>query len=117
MLRPGGGRMAADWQKLTSDTPVRSAVRFPLRIAIRLQTEEGELEATTEDVSANGLLFTGQLLPNANSRIEFTMTMPGALMGNAKDTVVHCIGRIVRHQKRVTDEIAAAVIDEYFLKA
>lgn len=116
MLRPGGGPMAG-WQKLTSDTPVRSAVRFPVRIAIRLQTEEGELDATTEDVSANGLLFTGRLLPDANSRIEFTMTMPGAIMGNAKDTVVHCIGRIVRHQKRVTDEIAAAVIDEYFLKA
>lgn len=117
MLRPGGGPMARDWQKLTSDTPVRSAVRFPIRMAIRLQTDAGELEAVTEDVSANGLLFTGPVLPKTNTRIEFTMTMPGAIMGNTKDTVVHCTGRIVRHQKRATDEIAAAVIDEYFLKA
>ncbi|SFS20646.1 PilZ domain-containing protein [Granulicella pectinivorans] len=117
MFKPGGGPTARDWQKLTSDTPVRSAVRFPIRMAIRLQTEHGEVDAVTEDVSANGLLFTGRHLPDANSRIEFTMTMPGAIMGHSKDTVIHCTGRIVRHQKRVTDEIAAAVIDEYFLTA
>jgi len=117
MLRSGAGPMVADWKKLRSDTPVRSAVRFPIRMAIRLQTEDGEIEAMTQDVSANGLLFTGSLLPGVNSRIEFTMTMPGAIMGHSKDTVIHCVGRIVRHQKRVTDEIAAAVIDEYFLKA
>jgi hypothetical protein len=117
MLRSGDVAQTADWKKLTSDTPVRSAVRFPIRMPIRLQSEYGELEAMTQDVSANGLLFTGPLLPRVNSRVEFTMTMPGAIMGHSKDTLIHCVGRIVRHQKRVTDEIAAAVIDEYFLKA
>ena len=109
--------MVTDWQKLTSDTPVRSAVRFPIRMPIRLYSPEGELEAMTEDVSANGLLCSGKRLPGVNTRVEFTMRMPAAIMGNSHDTVIHCIGRIVRHQRRVTDELAAAVIDEYFLKA
>ena len=109
---------SSDWQRLTSDTPVRSAVRFPVRLAIRLQTEWGEeVDATTEDVSANGLLFRGHGLPRVDSRIEFTMRMPGPIMGSAQDLLIHCVGRIVRHQKQTNEEIAAAVIDEYFLKA
>jgi hypothetical protein len=71
----------------------------------------------TEDVSANGVLCSGPRLPEVNTRVEFTMRMPAAIMGNSHDTVIHCVGRIVRHQRRVTDELAAAVIDEYFLKA
>jgi hypothetical protein len=106
-----------EWHKLTADTPVRSAVRFPMKLAIRIQTDEGELEATTQDVSANGVLFTGSRLPMVNSRVEFTMTMPGAVMGNPQDVVIHCVGRIVRHERRKSDDLAAAVIDEYYLRA
>jgi hypothetical protein len=34
------------------DNPVRTAVRFPMKLAIRLQTDQGEMEAMTEN-SAN----------------------------------------------------------------
>ena len=109
---------SSDWQRLTSKTPVRSAVRFPVRLAIRLQTEWGEqVDAMTEDVSANGLLFRGQGLPGVDSRIEFTMRMPGPIMGSVQDVLIHCVGRVVRHQSQSNDDVAAAVIDEYFLKA
>ncbi|RXH54932.1 PilZ domain-containing protein [Granulicella sibirica] len=107
--------MVTDWQKLMTDTPVRSAVRFPIRMGIWLETEHGRCEAMTEDISANGLLFSGDRLPEVDSRIEFTMTMPAAIMGNARDLIIHCVGRIVRHQRRLTDDLAAAVIDEYVL--
>ncbi len=109
--------LVTEWHRLTTNTPVRSAVRFPMKLAIRIQTDEGELEATTEDVSANGVLFTGRRLPLVDSRVEFTITMPGAVMGNPQDVVIHCVGRIVRHQRRKSDDLAAAVIDEYFLRA
>jgi hypothetical protein len=109
---------SSNWQRLTTETPVRSAVRFPVQLAIRLQTESGaEVDATTEDVSANGLLFRGEELPGVDSKIEFTMRMPGPVMGSAQDVLIHCVGRVVRHQRHSDGDIAAAVIDEYFLKA
>ena len=106
-----------DLQKLGRDRPVRVSVRFPMELAIRLQTDDGELDATSVDVSANGVLFTGQTLPQVGSPVEFTMTMPGAIMGHPDDLLVYCRGRIVRHERRTTFDLAAAVIDEYVLKA
>jgi hypothetical protein len=81
-----------------------------------LETEKGSIEATTIDISANGLLFEADRLPPVGTRIVFTMTMPSAVMGSAGDVSVHCTGRIVRHQLTEGMLQAAAVIDEYFLK-
>ena len=106
-----------DLQKLARDRPVRVAVRFPMELAICLQTEDGEVNARSVDVSSNGVLFTGELLPRVNTRVEFTMTMPGAIMGHPEDLQVHCRGRIVRHEVRTGFELAAAVIDEYVFRA
>jgi hypothetical protein len=107
----------AQWQKLTADNPVRTAVRFPMRLAIRMYTEHGELEAFTENISANGLLFISEHLPEIDSKIEFTIAMPSTVMGSATDVTIHCIGRVVRHYLDGNEKKAAAVIDEYFLKA
>lgn len=100
-----------------SQSPVRTAVRFPMRLALTIQTEYGAHEAFTENVSANGLLFVCDFIPDLNARIEFTITMPSAIMGSDKDVSIHCIGRIVRHQQDGAEKKAAVVIDDYFLKA
>ena len=71
----------------------------------------------TENVSANGLLFTGPNLPAVDTRVSFNVCMPAALMGTEADVMVYCSGRIVRHQQSGPDKMAAAVIDEYLLKA
>ena len=105
------------WQKPAERIAVRTAVRFPLRLALHLKTEDGTIEATTKDVSSNGLLFVAANLPRIGSSIEFTMDMPSEVMGSATDVCVHCIGRVVRHQHSEDESMAAAVIDEYFLKA
>ncbi|HMF64088.1 MAG TPA: PilZ domain-containing protein [Edaphobacter sp.] len=105
------------WHKPSGETPVRTAVRFPMKLALRVQTEEGELEAVTENISANGLLFVSDRLPALDSRIEFTIAMPSAVMGSATDVTIHCIGRVVRHSVQGDEKKAAVVIDEYFLKA
>ena len=97
--------------------PVRTAVRFPIRLALTIQTAMGTFPAFTENVSANGLLFSCEYQPPLNSRIEFTMAMPAAIMGADTDVTVHCVGRIVRHEVDGKVKKAAAVIDEYFLKA
>lgn len=107
----------AQWQKLTGDNPVRTAVRFPMKLAIHMHTDQGELEAVTENISANGLLFVSEHLPEIDSRIEFTIAMPSTVMGSATDVTIHCIGRVIRHYLEGNEKKAAAVIDEYFLKA
>ncbi len=107
----------AQWQKPTGENPVRSAVRFPMKLAIRIQTEQGELEAETENISANGLLFISDTLPEIGCKIEFTIAMPSEVMGSTTDVTIHCIGRVVRHYLQNGTKKAAAVIDEYSLKA
>ena len=88
-----------------------------MRLPLLVETFEGQLAATTENISANGLLFVSERVPDIDSRIEFTIVMPSAVMGSATDVTIHCSGRIVRHQQRGLEKQAAAVIDEYFLKA
>jgi hypothetical protein len=107
----------AQEQKLTGDNPVRTAVRFPMKLAIQVRTEQGDLEAVTENISANGLLFVSDRLPEVDSRIEFTIAMPSEVMGSVTDVTIHCVGRVVRHYLIDGEKKAAAVIDEYFLKA
>jgi hypothetical protein len=106
----------SQWNKAGGENPVRAAVRFPLQLALHLETAEGTIHATTINVSSAGLLFSADRLPQVGSRIVFTMAMPSAVMGADHDVNVHCVGRIVRHQSTNGTQTAAAVIDEYFLK-
>jgi len=107
----------SNFERPINQNPVRTAVRFPICMAVTIQTEFGAFPAFTENVSANGLLFICEYLPAINSQVEFTMSMPATIMGADKDVTVHCIGRIVRHEVNGKEKKAAAVIDEYFLKA
>jgi hypothetical protein len=119
MERPSllkGGVLTA-WQKPHEQDAVRTAVRFPLQLALHLKTEDGMIEATTRDVSSNGLLFVAANLPKIGSSIEFTMDMPSEVMGSPTDVSVQCIGRVVRHQRLDGELMAAVVIDEYVLRA
>lgn len=88
-----------------------------MKLAIHICTGQGNLEAVTENISANGLLFVSDYLPDIDSKIEFTIAMPSAVMGSTKDVTIHCRGRVVRHCLQDGEKKAAAVIDEYFLKA
>jgi hypothetical protein len=106
-----------EWQRPEARDAVRTAVRFPLKLALHLKTEQGTVEATTKDISSNGLLFVSNHLPRIGSNIEFTMDMPAQVMGWESDVAIHCTGRVVRHQLSGDESMAAAVIDEYYLKA
>lgn len=105
------------WHRPGGWDAVRTAVRFPMRLAMHLKTEDGMIEATTRDISSNGLLFASARLPRIGSSIEFTMDMPSEVLGGDTDIRVHCTGRIVRHHLAEGEAMAAAVIDEYSLKA
>lgn len=111
------GDLLTAWKKPVGETPLRTAVRFPVHLAVNLRAADESYQAMTEDISANGLLFTGERLPTVDSVIEFTINMPSAVMGSETDVEVHCLGRVVRHERQGDIEQAAAVIDEYYLKA
>ena len=49
--------------------------------------------------------------------LKFQLIMPAKVMGGAEDVTLHCVGRIVRHAASGSKRMAAAVIDEYVLKA
>ena len=106
-----------EWQKPGARDAIRTAVRFPLRLALHLKTEEGVVEATTLDISSNGLLFVATYLPKVGSNIEFTVDMPSEVMGWTSDGTIHCTGRVVRHQRMGQATVVAVVIDEYIFKA
>lgn len=101
----------------TKAEPVRSAVRFPLHLELVLFADHREYHAVTEDVSASGVLFSGEDVPPLGSAVEFRLSMPARVMGGAEDVTLHCTGRIVRHAANGERRLAAAVIDEYVLKA
>lgn len=104
------------WQKRSGADQVRTAVRFPMQLALTITTAEGPLRAVTENISANGILFTGEILPRLESRIQFTIKMPAGVMGTTEDVLIECIGRVVRHQDQGGKMHAAAIIDEYSLR-
>ncbi len=105
------------WKRPAGESPMRAAVRFPVKLAVSLRAADQSYQATTEDISANGLLFSGDRLPAVDSVIEFTLNMPSEVMGSPTDVEVHCLGRVVRHERQGSLEQAAAVIDEYYMKA
>ncbi len=108
--------MTANYRSF-DDVPVRAAVRFPLHLEIVISTAERDYNAVTEDVSAYGLLFIAEELPPVGAEVEFRLKMPAAIMGGVEDVTLHCVGRIVRQQQTAGGTMAAAVIDEYSLKA
>ena len=108
--------MANDAKSFPRDE-VRSAVRFPLQLGVTMDDGNGILHATTQDVSSTGILFHAERLPVVGSSVRFDMVMPASIMGGHEDVLLHCTGRIVRHHEAAGRRMAAAVIDEYSLKA
>lgn len=87
-----------------------------MRLALHVETPDGSLDATTENISANGILFTSPQLPAVDSRIQFSICMPSTVMGTPEDVTIECVGRVIRHQQHDGELQAAAIIDEYFLR-
>lgn len=94
--------------------PMRNGVRFPLRLKVRVETEQGAFDAETEDVSASGVLFRTQAeAPAINAQLSWTMVLPGEIMGGPADTVVHCVGRVIWRKSDQSGQQIGAVIDTY----
>jgi len=92
---------------------VRCAVRFPLSLPVRVITAKGEYDATTENISASGLLFRSKEDLGIDSSVEFLLKMPASIIGADHDVTLRCFGRVVRSYEGPQEFHAAAVIDDY----
>ncbi len=92
---------------------LRCAVRFPLELPVILSTGNGELTAVTRNVSASGVLFALERRLRVGQEIQFSLRMPGPVLGTPQDVLVHCLGRVVRCSMSQDQHLAAATIDEY----
>jgi hypothetical protein len=103
--------------KSSASDAVRTAVRFPLQLALHLKTEGGTVDAITHDISSSGLLFSTPYLAKIGSVIEFTLDLPSDLMGWARGISIDCVGRVVRYQFAGQETMMAAEIEQYTLRA
>ncbi len=92
---------------------MRCAVRFPLSLPVRIQVGVQHHTATTRNVSASGVLFEMCSPLNVGEGIEFSLRMPGGVLGTPHDVLVDCRGRVVRCSMSQSQSQVAATIDEY----
>jgi hypothetical protein len=92
---------------------VRCAVRFPLSLQAVLSADHEESAALTRNVSASGVLLEVHDPLEVGQGIDFSIRMPGSILGSPSDVMVRCHGRVVRCSLSQGQYQAAATIDDY----
>jgi hypothetical protein len=92
---------------------LRCAPRFPICLPVHVMADAKEYEATTDNISANGVLLRMKELLSPGTVVEFLIQIPEGAIAPNESAAVHCTGRVVRSYRRPRMTYAAAVIDEY----
>ena len=110
-------------QELTSDpqqqtalknyADMQSAPRFPLHLPVELKSQTGDCLAETQNISANGVLFAMDRDVPVGSMVDFTILLPGDIVGSRNDVQIDCHGRVVRSFEDKGRRGVGVVIDEY----
>lgn len=98
---------------MKTETELRGAVRFPVKLPISVMVEGEQHKAETFNMSAGGMLFHLDSDMQVGSNIEFQIAMPAAVLGSATDVLVTGSARVVRCDTEGERRAIAAVIDEY----
>lgn len=91
----------------------RSAVRFPLSLPVHVMTSGRLYQATTENISANGVLFKLDEVLEPGTEVDFLIQVAEGMTGPQETAAIHCLGRVVRAYQDGATAHAAAIIDEY----
>jgi PilZ domain len=91
----------------------RSAIRFPLALPVHLIASDKLYQATTENISANGVLFKLDEVIEPGTEVNFLIEVTPGTTGPAETAAIHCQGRVVRAYQEGSTAHAAAIIDEY----
>jgi hypothetical protein len=92
---------------------MQSAPRFPLHLSASVKGQSGALTAETQNISANGVLFAMDNDVPVGSMVDFTILLPGDVVGSKKNVQIDCRGRVVRSFDDKGRRGVGVVIDEY----
>jgi hypothetical protein len=92
---------------------MQSAPRFPLRLPVEVKSQDGTSAAETQNISANGVLFAMDEDVAVGSQVDFTIMLPGEVVGSRCDVQIDCHGRVVRSFEDRGRRGVGVVIDEY----
>jgi hypothetical protein len=70
-------------------------------------------QATTENISANGVLLQLDQILEPGTQVDFLIQVAEGTTGPAETAAIHCSGRVVRVYEEGSIAHAAAIIDEY----
>jgi hypothetical protein len=99
--------------KAESQSELRGAVRFPVKLPISITIEGEQHTADTDNMSAGGVLFHLNADMEIGSSVDFQIAMPAAVLGANTDVLVTGTARVVRCSPEGGRRAVAAVIDEY----
>jgi hypothetical protein len=92
---------------------MQSAPRFPLHVPVTVKAQSQAYEAETQNISANGVLFAMDNDVPVGSLVDFTILLPGEVMGSSTTVQIDCRGRVVRSFEDRGRRGVGVVIDEY----
>jgi hypothetical protein len=92
---------------------MQSASRFPLHLSASVKGQSGALSAETQNISANGVLFAMDNDVPVGSMVDFTILLPGDVVGSKRNVQIDCRGRVVRSFDDRGRRGVGVVIDEY----
>jgi len=92
---------------------MQSAPRFPLHLPVQMNSPSGACSAETQNISANGALFAMDRDVPVGSLVDFTILLPGDIVGSRSDVQIDCHGRVVRSFEDQGRRGVGVVIDEY----
>jgi hypothetical protein len=92
---------------------MQSAPRFPLHLPVEVRSQSGDYSAETQNISANGVLFAMDRDVPVGSTVDFTILLPGDVVGSRCDVQIDCHGRVVRSFEDQGRRGVGVVIDEY----
>jgi PilZ domain-containing protein len=92
---------------------MQGAPRFPLHLPVSVRAEDGAHPAETQNISANGVLFAMDSDVPVGSLVDFTILLPGDVVGSVKNVQIDCRGRVIRSFEDGGRRGVGVVIDEY----
>jgi hypothetical protein len=95
---------------------LQSAVRFPLKLSVSMKSADGEQQAETQNISANGVLFQVDQDVPVGSTVDFCIALPSEVVGGKRQVRLDCRGRVVRSFVEGGRRGVGVVIDEYHLE-
>jgi hypothetical protein len=92
---------------------MQSAPRFPLHLPVSVTAQNVAYSAETQNISANGVLFAMDSDVPVGSAVDFTILLPGDIVGSGRNVQIDCRGRVVRSFEDRGRRGVGVVIDEY----